>query len=101
MKLNKDVREKIELKYQDGTSEEILRHLKRNFHVYTTQGGLFSKPVVFLNVEGKSYTVQNSKKYIKQKIHHIVKDQFEHFEESVRMKTIKKFLDMVLALDLS
>lgn len=99
MKLNKDVREEIELKYQDGTSDEILRHLKRNFQIYTTQGGLFSEPVVFLNIEGKSYTVQNSKKYIKQKIHYIIKDQFEHFEESVRMKTIKKFLDMVISLD--
>lgn len=101
MKLNKDVREEIDVKYQDGTSEEILRHLKRNFHVYSVNGKFLSKPVVFLNIEGKSYTVQNSKKYLKQKIHYVIKDQFENFEESVRMKTIKKFLDMVMSLDLS
>ena len=34
MRLNGDVREIIEEKYHDGTSNEILTHLKRNFQVY-------------------------------------------------------------------
>ena len=101
MRLNDDIREKIKDKYHDGTSDEILRHLKRNFHIYMTKNNFILIPVVYLVIDDKSYWVNKNKKYLKNKISNIIEYKFTHYSESVRMKTIKKFLDMVMGLDLS
>jgi hypothetical protein len=45
--------------------------------------------------------VYDNKKNLKTKISQMIVDRFEHIEVGVRMKTIKKFLDMVMGLDLS
>jgi hypothetical protein len=101
MRLNDDIREKIKDKYHDGTSDEILRHLKRNFHICVTKNNFILIPVVYLVIDDKSYWVNKNKKYLKNKISNIIEYKFTHYSESVRMKTIKKFLDMVMGLDLS
>jgi hypothetical protein len=101
MRLNDDIREQIKDKYHDGTSDEILRHLKRNFHIYMTKSSFILTPVIYLVINGKSYWVNKNKKYLKNKISDIIEDKFTQHSESVRMRTIKKFLDMVMGLDLS
>jgi hypothetical protein len=101
MRLNDDIREIIEVKYHDGTSNEVLIHLKRNFQVYMVKSDYILKPSKYLVIEGKSHLVYDNKKYLKTKMSQIIKETFEHIEEGVRMKTIKKFLDMVMGLDLS
>ena len=101
MRLNDDVREIIEEKYHDGTSNEILTHLKRNFQVYMVKSDYILKPSKYLVIEGKSHLVYDNKKNLKTKISQMIVDRFEHIEVGVRMKTIKKFLDMVMGLDLS
>lgn len=101
MKLNKDVREEIELKYHDGTSEEILRHLRRSFKVSTRKTDFMETPIVMLEIGSWNFPVKRNKKYLKNRISKVIEEEFSNYDESVRMKTIKRFLDMVLALDLS
>lgn len=99
MTLNKDYRERIEAKYKDCTSDSILVYLKRISMIYLIRSEHMNCTITYIMINGKSYSVKNNKKNLKQKLLSILNPQFYNIEEKIRVKTIKKFLDMVLGID--
>jgi hypothetical protein len=93
MKLTEEEKKDILSKYSDNTSDELLRHLKRNFPVYETTLSYNDTPIKLMVIDDKSMTVKSNKKNIVNRISHLIEDEWSHLETSKFRRTIKKYID--------
>lgn len=96
MRLTEEERKEILSKYKDDTSDELLTHLKRHYPVTefeTSFGGKFK----FIQVDDKSRPLSSNKKYLVNKIYQLVQDDWISLGEKMIRRTIKKYLDGVMA----
>lgn len=96
MRLTEEERKEILSKYKDDTSDELLTHLKRHFPVHETEP-LFGGTYKFIQVDGKSRPLMSNKKYLVGKIYQLVEDDWISLGEQMIRRTIKKYLDGVMA----
>jgi len=80
-------------KYSDGTSNEVLTHLKRNFPVYELKLKWLSTPIKQILVDDKLMMLEKNKKNLVSRIYNLIEERFPSIEESVLRRTIKKYLD--------
>jgi hypothetical protein len=99
MRLKEGAREEIEVKYREGTSDEILIHLKRNFPIYVIKYDWMETPVRMINIYSKSLPIVNNKKDVKKRLFFFLEERFPDVSASVLNKTLKKFLDMIISLE--
>jgi hypothetical protein len=100
MKLTDDAKRLIEEKYSQDTSDDVLVHLRRNFSFYSVKTLFTGTVIKFINVDGKSYVVEHNKKFLVNRISYIIKDRFSHISEGVMRRTVKKYIDLILSLDI-
>lgn len=80
-------------KYDDNTANELLSFLKRNFRTYNVTLDWKQEPMKFVVIDDKSHRVESNKKYLVNKIDSEIEDTWNHLDDGVRRRTIKKFLD--------
>lgn len=83
-------------KYSDDTSDELLNHLKRHFPV-TEVETMFGGKYKFIQVDDKSRPLYSNKKYLVSKIAQSVEDEWSSLGTQMIRRTIKKYLDGVMA----
>lgn len=93
MFITEDERKEILSKYSDETSDELLNHLKRHFNVYEVNLDWMEKPVKFIQIDGKSKSLDANKKYLVNRIFSEVEDQWSYLGTQKIRRTIKKYLD--------
>jgi hypothetical protein len=93
MILSEQEREDILKKYSDNTSDEVLRHLRRNFPIGkpTIDIGGFSPNMI--TVGDKSYWIEGNKKLLVNKIFGFIEDRFNDIDKPTIRRTVKKYLD--------
>lgn len=92
MKLTKEEKDEIMSKYNDNTSEQLLKHLKRNFPVYVNNiiPELVTKMIV---VDDKPYILKGNKKFLVNKISSILEDEWVFLDKNELRRTVKKYID--------
>ena len=80
-------------KYSNGTSDEVLFYLKRNFPTHEINLEWMKTPAKFIQVDDKTRPLLGNKKYLVSKIYYLIQERFPNIEESVLRRTIKKYLD--------
>jgi len=93
MIITEEEKKEILSKYNDDTSDELLRHMKRNFPVYDVNMDFKEGPVKFIYVDDKSYHIQGNKKYLVNKIFSLVENEWVHLGVPKIRRTVKKFID--------
>jgi len=100
-------KEDILSKYKDNTEDRLLTYLRRNFPVSTVEQPRYDPEtddyknvkVPFIMVQDRMKYVESNKKYLVNRIFHILEDEFTDIPESVKRRTIKKYLDMINLTD--
>lgn len=83
----------IKSNYDGSHSPELLNHLKRHFRTYEVDFDWMTSPIKMIQVEDKTYTLYENKKYLTGKIVSIVEDDWGHLGTPKIRKTVKYFLD--------
>lgn len=92
MRITEQERKEILSKYNDDTSDELLRHMKRNFPVQELKMA-FKGPVKFIYIDDKSHFIEGNKKYLVGKISSLLEDEWIHLGIPKIRRTVKKFID--------
>lgn len=115
--LTEEEKKKIKDMYSDiKSSKKIMSYLKRNYRFYKPidEMGLndedkknrlelmpFLGDMVKITIDDKSYTLNNEKKYIKQKLFNDIEDEFQRIDpnstKAVVLKTIKEYIDNIIS----
>lgn len=94
--LTEDEKKDILSKYVDDTDSKIFTYLRRNYPVTKIDHEYFNGFHHVL-VDDKTHIVERNKKYLVGKIYHDMSDNFPSYDEKVIRRTIKKFLDLIIA----
>jgi hypothetical protein len=91
MKLTKEEKDEIMSKYNDNTSEQLLKHLKRTFPVYVnTIADVVTKMII---INDKPYILKGNKKFLVNKISSILEDDWVFLDKNELRRTVKKYID--------
>lgn len=93
MRITEEEKKEILSKYQDDTSDELLKHMKRVFPTYEVDLFNSDTPTIFITVDDKSYYVKGNKKFLVSKISNILEDEWFHLGTQKLRRTVKKFID--------
>jgi hypothetical protein len=93
MMISEQEKKELFLKYSGDTSDELLNHLKRHFPVTEVKHDWMNEPIKFIQVEDKTRSLQNNKKFLVSVIYNIVESQWISTGEKKIRRTIKKYLD--------
>lgn len=93
MRITEEERKEIMSKYEGNTSDDLLRHLKRNFPVSEFKFDWMGVPIKQLSIDSKTYTINSNKKYLVGKLFNYLQDEWAHIDTPTLRRTIKKFLD--------
>ena len=96
MKLTEEEKKEILSKYNDGTSNEVLNHLRRTYPVSEFKLSFQEEPTKIIMIGGKSVILKGNKKYLVNKLNSMVEDNFPQIDKKEIRRTIKKFLDAYL-----
>lgn len=97
MRLTEEEKKQILSKYVDDTSDELLNHLKRHFPVHEVNFDWMKQPIKLMQIDDRTTSLSSNKKYLVGKIYHIVEDDWSSLGEQKIRRTIKKYLDGVMA----
>jgi hypothetical protein len=96
-------REEILNRYnEENTDKQILVYLKRHFPIFKPfQNSEFGdsdflKKMIKIVIDDKSYIVNDSKKAIVNRLFNEIDDVFPDVDTSLKRRTIKKYLDLIL-----
>ena len=64
MRITEEERKNILSKYSDNTSDELLRHLKRNYPTWETKLDWMEEPIKYILINDKSRFVKGNKKFL-------------------------------------
>lgn len=99
-------REEILNRYNDdNTDKKILLFLKRHFPVFKPFANSdfpdesFLKNMIKISIDDKSYVVNDNKKSLVNRLYHEVDYAFPGVDVSLKRRTIKKYLDLILTSD--
>ena len=99
-------REEILNRYnEENTDKQILVYLKRHFPVFKPfentdiEGSEFLKNMIKILIDDKSYVVNDNKKAIVNRLFNELEDVFPDVDTSLKRRTIKKYLDLILTSD--
>jgi hypothetical protein len=96
MFISEDQKEEIRKKYRDNISEDVLIYLRRNFpissHSFTSMS---IDPFKMIYVGGKSYFIDNNKKFLVNKLSSVIEDLFPSVDTPTKRRTVKYYLDLV------
>lgn len=95
MRITEEEKKEILSKYLDETSDELLQHMKRTFPFFEQDVEFKGKPLKQISIDGKTYNVENNKKYLVNKLSIILQDDWEHLGVSKLKRTVKKFIDEI------
>jgi hypothetical protein len=91
MKLTKEEKDEIMSKYNDNTSEQLLKHLKRTFPAYVnTIADIITKMII---INDKPYILKGNKKFLVNKISSILEDEWVFLDKNELRRTVKKYID--------
>ena len=93
MRITEEERKEIMSKYEGNTSDDLLRHLKRNFPISEFSFDWMKVPVKQISIDNKTYTVNSNKKYLVGKLFNYLQDEWTHIDTPTLRRTIKKFID--------
>jgi hypothetical protein len=93
--LTEQEKKEILSKYDDNTSPELLTFLKRNFPIGETNLDWMKSPMKYVVVDDKIKYLDGNKKYLVNLIDSLVEDQWVGIAQSLRRRTIKKYIDGV------
>lgn len=93
MWLSEEEKKEILSKYNDDTSDDLLRHLKRTYSIHEVNLDWLPHPLKFIGIDGKSYDLSGNKKFLVNKISSSLEDEWIHLGTNKIRRTIKKFLD--------
>lgn len=93
MMISEQEKKELFLKYSGDTSDELLNHLKRHFPVTEVKHDWMNEPIKFIQVEDKTRSLQNNKKFLVSVIYNVVESQWISTGEKKIRRTIKKYLD--------
>ena len=96
MRITEQEKKDILSKYSNDTSDELLNHLKRHFPV-TEVETIFGGKYKFIKVDDKSRPLYSNKKYLVSQIAQVVEDEWASLGTPMIRRTIKKYLDGVMA----
>jgi hypothetical protein len=96
MILSEQEREDILKKYSDNTSDEVLRHLRRNFPVGNPVIDIGGFSPNMITVNNKSYWIEGNKKFLVNKIFGLIEDKFNNIDKPTIRRTVKKYLDFFI-----
>ena len=92
MFISEEEKRDILSKYEDNTSDEFLRHLKRVYPVETQE--IFDNKIIhFITIDGKRKILTGNKKSMVNKIASIEEDSWGNIGKDVLRRTIKKYID--------
>ena len=87
---------------EENTDKQILVYLKRHFPVFKPfesselEGVDFLKKMIKILIDDKTYIVNDSKKIIVNRLFNEIDDVFPDVDTSIKRRTIKKYLDLIL-----
>jgi hypothetical protein len=93
MRLTEEEKKEILSKYQDNTSDELLTHLKRTYHIFSEKLDWMDAPIKYINIDGKTRMLTNHKKNMVNRIYSLEEDRWISLGKEVIRRTIKKFID--------
>jgi len=93
--LTEQEKKEILSKYDDNTSPELLIFLKRNFPTGETNLDWMKSSMKYIVVVDKVRYLDGNKKYLVNLIDSIIEDQWIGITQSIRRRTIKKYIDGV------
>jgi hypothetical protein len=93
MRITEEEKKEILSKYDDNTSDELLKHLKRTYPVTTQNLDFVKNPIKFIYINDKNKILTGNKKLMVNKIFSLEEERWESLGEPIIRRTIKKFLD--------
>lgn len=96
MRVTEQEKNDILSKYSNDTSDELLNHLKRHFPVHEVFFDWMKQPVKLMQIDDRTTSLSSNKKYLVNKIYHMVGDDWNSLGEQKIRRTIKKYLDGVM-----
>lgn len=99
MIISEEDKEKIKKLHDEGAiSDKILTHLKRNYPITEVQIKTeeFEGKYKTIYVGSKMYFMDGNKKFLVSKLDSILEDVFPHIDESIRRRTIKNYLSVMM-----
>lgn len=97
MRITEEEKKDFLSKYSDDTSDELLTHLKRHYPVLENKVNWMETPLKSISIDGKIRPLMSNKKYLLDKIYIIVVRKWNSLGEQKIRRTIKKYLDGVMA----
>lgn len=85
--------ENLKSKYEGNIDNKILTHLKRHFPISTKKLDGFEKPFRFIYIDDRTRNLDDSKKYLVNKIFSILEDEFSNTDKNLIRRTIKYYID--------
>lgn len=92
MKLTKEEKDEIMSKYQDNTSDKLLKHLKRAFPIFVYDN-ITNMSTKMILVVDKPYVLEGNKKFLVNKISSILEDDWVFLDKNELRRTVKKYID--------
>jgi hypothetical protein len=93
MNITEAEKKEILSKYDGTTSDELLNHLKRNFPTSEFKLDWMKTPIKQISIDDKTYHIEHNKKYLVGKLSNYLQNEWNHLDNSVLRRTVKKFLD--------
>jgi hypothetical protein len=91
MFISEEEKKQILSKYQDNTSDEFLRHLKRAYPVDSQK--ILDNIVHFITIDDKRKILTGNKKNMVNKIFNLEDGKWNDIDEPTLRRTIKKYID--------
>jgi hypothetical protein len=98
-------REEILNKYnEENTDKKILTYLKRHYHISKPFENSnffdnFMKNKIMIKIDDKLHAVEDNKKMLVNRLFNEIDDVFPSVDVSLKRRTIKKFLDLILSAE--
>ena len=91
MFISEEEKKQILSKYQDNTSDEFLRHLKRAYPVDSQK--ILDRVIHFITIDDKRKILTGNKKLMVNKIFSLEDGKWNDIDEPTLRRTIKKYID--------
>jgi hypothetical protein len=92
--ISEEERQEILGRYKDNIDDKLLNYLKRNFNIYSQELEWLDKPIKFINIHGKTKSLNQNKSYLVNKLASEVSEEFPKLDEKIIRRTIKLFIDI-------
>lgn len=94
--INEQDKKEFFSKYDNNTSDDLLKHLKRRFPVFSQHLEFSDQELKLIVIDEKVKILTNNKKTVVNKIFNLIKDDWSHLSEDIIRRTVKKFIDLNL-----